>query len=104
MTNLFQNRLHGINKQDKANIRVGACTILWDLWNTHNNIILIDPNKLLFLQVIYLASHEIHIWSCFQLEELSQAMVSECNRLKALALKTGPSHAISTENGAKPCY
>jgi hypothetical protein len=86
MTNLFGNWLHGVNTQDKVQIRVGACALLWDIWNTRNDIIFNRSKQSSFFQVIPLASHKIRMWSCLQPEELRQDMVSRCNRLKTVAL------------------
>jgi hypothetical protein len=86
MTNLFGNWLHGVNKHDKAQIRVGAFDLLWAIMNTRNDIIFNRYKQSSFFQVIPLASHWLRIWSCLQSEELHQDMVSGYNRLKTVAL------------------
>jgi hypothetical protein len=45
MTNLFGNWLHGVNKQDKAQIRVGTCALLWAIWNPRINDIIFNRSK-----------------------------------------------------------
>jgi hypothetical protein len=36
---LFGNWLVGVSKKDKVQIRVGACALLWAIWNIRNDYI-----------------------------------------------------------------
>jgi hypothetical protein len=36
VTNMFGNWLTGLDKHEVKNIRIGACAIVWALWNTRN--------------------------------------------------------------------
>ena len=83
--NLFGNWLHGVSKKDKAQIRVGACALLWAIWNKRNDNIFNKPNASSFMQVIAMATHWIHMWSWLQKEEQKKDMDSGCNRLEMVA-------------------
>jgi hypothetical protein len=37
--NMFGNRLNGVDKITKAQIRVGTCALVWALWNYRNDIV-----------------------------------------------------------------
>jgi hypothetical protein len=39
ITNMFDNWLAGVNKNERAQIRVGICALLWALWNVRNDYI-----------------------------------------------------------------
>jgi hypothetical protein len=57
VTNLSGNWLAGISKMDVKQIRVGACAIIWALWNARNYHIFNKPKASSFLQVIPMATH-----------------------------------------------
>ena len=84
-TNMFGNWLDGVEKDLKAQIRVGACALLWAIWNTRNDFVFNKSKTNSFLQVIPRATHWIRMWSYLQPEELRQDMDSGCNRLETVA-------------------
>jgi hypothetical protein len=55
ITNLFDNWLTGVVKNERAQIQVGACACLWALWNVRNNYIFNRAKQNSFVQVIPLA-------------------------------------------------
>jgi hypothetical protein len=63
ITNLFGNWLNGIAKKDLVNIRVGVCSIVWDIWNVRNKVVFNKPKSQPFLQVIPMDIHCIRMWS-----------------------------------------
>jgi hypothetical protein len=82
---MFGNWLTGANKSEKRNIRVGACALLWAIWNTRNDYIFNKQNKSSFLQVIPRAVHWIRMWSFLQPKEQRQDLASGCSRLEMVA-------------------
>jgi hypothetical protein len=64
--NLFGNWLAGVTKKVKAQIRVGACAILWALWNVSNDYIFNRAKQKKIMQVIPLPTHWICTWSLLQ--------------------------------------
>ena len=83
--NLFGNWLNGVNKRDKAHIRVGVCALIWALWHVRNNFIFNKRSFPSFLQVIPLASHWIRTWSFLLPVEQRQAMISGSIHLEMVA-------------------
>jgi hypothetical protein len=57
ITNLFGNWLKGIPKKELIQVRVGACAVIWAIWNTINDIVFNKLKKNSFLQVILMATH-----------------------------------------------
>jgi hypothetical protein len=57
ITNLFGNWLVGVNKKEKAHIRVGVCALLWAMWNVRNDYFFNKAKSNSFMQVIPLATH-----------------------------------------------
>jgi hypothetical protein len=39
ITNMFGNWLNGVDKHDKARIRIGVSALCWSIWTCRNNII-----------------------------------------------------------------
>ena len=39
ITNMFGNWLNGVNKQDKARLRIGVSALCWSIWTCRNNIV-----------------------------------------------------------------
>jgi hypothetical protein len=37
INNLFGNWLVGVTKKEQAQIPVGTCSLLWAMWNVHDN-------------------------------------------------------------------
>jgi hypothetical protein len=73
VTNLFDNLLAGITKMDVKQIRVGACAIIWALWNGINDHVFNKPKASSFLLIIPMATHWIRMWSYLQPVELHVA-------------------------------
>jgi hypothetical protein len=63
ITNMFGNWLNGIDKKDKARIRIGVSALCWSIWTSRNNIVFKKQTGTNFLQVIRLAAHWIQLWS-----------------------------------------
>ena len=63
INNLFENWLHGVEKKEKAQIRVGASALLWAIWHVRNYIIFNNAKVSSSLQVIPLDVHWIRTWS-----------------------------------------
>ena len=85
-TNMFGNWLDGVEKDLKAQIRVGACALLWSIWRCRNDIIFNNARNANFLQVIRMATHWIHEWA-FLVPEPQRAHTDYgCTRLEAVAL------------------
>jgi hypothetical protein len=85
ITHLFGDWLLGIDKHEKMQIQVGACALLWAIWNTRNDYVFNKTNKISFLQVIPLTTHWIRTWSLLQPEERRQDMAIGCSRLETVA-------------------
>jgi hypothetical protein len=82
---LYGNWLYGNAKHDKARIRVGACALIWAIWNTRNDFVFNKQNNTSFLQVIPRATHWIRTWSYLLSEEQRQDTEYGCNRLETVA-------------------
>jgi hypothetical protein len=39
VTNMFDNWLNGVDKNDKARIRIGVSALCWSIWNCRNDIV-----------------------------------------------------------------
>ena len=85
ISNLFGNWLYGVPKKEKAQIRVGACALLWAIWHVRNEIVFNKSKASSFLQVIPLATHWIRTWSLLQPVECRQDMDSRCALLETVA-------------------
>ena len=55
--NLFGNWLRGVDKENQAQIRVGACGIVWTIWRVRNDFVFNRSKALYFMQVMPLATH-----------------------------------------------
>ena len=60
--NLFGSWLRGVDKQEKAQIRVGSCALLWAIWNICNDHIFNNVKSTSFMQVITQATDWICMW------------------------------------------
>ena len=85
IANLFGNWLHGVDKKEKVQIRVGTCALLWAIWNIRNDIIFNNAKKSSFMQVIPLAIHSIRMWSYLQATDKHAVLDIGCNRLLSVA-------------------
>jgi hypothetical protein len=85
VTNMFRNWLNGVDKITKARIRVGTCALVWALWNYRNDTVFNKGRNANFLQVIHMATHWIHEWSCLFLKAQRAHMNSGYNRLEMVA-------------------
>jgi hypothetical protein len=63
INHLFGSWLNGVQKDNKAHIRVSVCAILWAMWNVRNDFVFNKKLNPSFMQVIPLAMHWIHMWS-----------------------------------------
>jgi hypothetical protein len=81
VTNMFGNWLNGVNKQDKARIRIGISAVCWSIWTTRNGIIFNKQTGTNFLQVIRRATHWIQQWALLLPEDQRENMATGCNRL-----------------------
>src|SRR4051812_9467764 len=39
INNMFDNCLHGVDKQNKSRIRIGVSALCWSIWNTRNDFV-----------------------------------------------------------------
>jgi hypothetical protein len=85
VSNMFGNWLNGVDKKNKARIRIGISAICWSIWNCRNNIIFNRANGSIFLQVIRLATHWIQLWSHLLPVDQRQSMVTGSNTLLTVA-------------------
>jgi hypothetical protein len=79
---MFGKYLHGVCEKIKAQIRVGACTLLWVIWNTHNNVIFNKTRNPSFSGYY----HWISTWWYRQPEELQPVMDFVWNQLGLVVL------------------
>jgi hypothetical protein len=82
---MFGNWLKGVEKKDKARIRIGICAIMWAIWNCRNDVIFNKCSNVNFLQVIRMVTHWIQEWSYLLPEEQWVHMVTGCSRLEMVA-------------------
>jgi hypothetical protein len=85
ITNLFGNWLIGLDRINKARIRVGVSALCWSIWNFRNNIIFNGKESTNFLQVIFKMAHWIRLWRFLLPVEQRACMDSGCNRLLMVA-------------------
>ena len=57
INNMFGNWLLGVPRNEKVQIRVGVCALLWAIWNIRNDYIFNRAKTTSFMQVIPLATH-----------------------------------------------
>src|ERR1043165_8282346 len=74
-TNMFGSWLNSVDKNFKAQIRVGTCALLWSIWKCRNDIIFNKGGHTNFFQVIRKASHLNHEWS-FLFPEAQRALIN----------------------------
>ena len=85
INNMFGNWLLGVPRNEKVQIRVGVCALLWAIWNIRNDYIFNRAKTTSFMQVIPLATHWIRMWSFLQSTEKRNEMAIGCNRLESVA-------------------
>jgi hypothetical protein len=85
INNLFENWLKDVNKNDKVQIHVGVCALLWAIWNVRNDYIFNNAKSSSFMQVISMATHWIRMWSYLQPMEKRVDLDTGCNRLERVA-------------------
>ena len=61
--NLFANWLRGLDKLDKACVRVSVCALLWSLWTYRSDFVFMKTGCMNYLQVMLKATHHIRTWS-----------------------------------------
>jgi hypothetical protein len=59
ITNMFGNWLNGVDKDDKARIRIGISALCWSIWNCRNDMVFNKIDSTHFLQVIHTMVHWI---------------------------------------------
>jgi hypothetical protein len=63
ITNMFGKWLNGVNKHDKARIRIGISALCWSIWTCRNDMVFNKQKSTNFLQVIRRAAHWIQLWA-----------------------------------------
>ena len=81
ITNMFGNWLRGMQKIDKARVRVGVCAILRSLWTCRNDLVFNRTKHMNYLQVIHKDTSLLGAWSF----EHREAVASRCGRLETVA-------------------
>jgi hypothetical protein len=51
ISNMFGNWLNGVDKTDKARIRIGVSALCWSIWTCQNNLCLINMWVLIFCRL-----------------------------------------------------
>jgi hypothetical protein len=82
VANVFGNWLHDIHFRFRTLIRMGALTVIWSLWLCTNDKVFYDKNCSL-LQVIYICTSTICLWSPLQQMENRDLFMKVCIRLEA---------------------
>jgi len=59
VTNMFGNWLNGVDKKNKAYVRVGICALVWAIWNCRNDLVFNKNQNAHSLQVIRMVTHWI---------------------------------------------
>jgi hypothetical protein len=85
ISHMFGTWLDGVVKSEKINIRVDVCAILTAIWHVQNDFIFNKSCFPIFLQVIPLAIHWIHMWSYLWLVEQRRDMNIGSNHLETVA-------------------
>jgi hypothetical protein len=80
ITNIFGNWLNGVQKMDKARIRIGVSAICWSIWTCRNDMIFYKQKGTNFLQVILRAVHWIQLW-VYLLPEDQRELMTAVSRL-----------------------
>ena len=85
VSNMFGIWLNGVDKNTKARIRVGACALVWSIWNCRNDIIFNKRTIVTVMQVIHTATHYMHEWAFLLPDAQRVFMDSGCSRLEMVA-------------------
>ncbi|KAI4964718.1 hypothetical protein ZWY2020_059775 [Hordeum vulgare] len=85
LNSLFGTWLQGIDVQLAKSIRVGACALLWALWNSRNDLVFNRTRDIQFLQVIYRITALIRTWSLLTPVAAREPMVTGCVRWEMVA-------------------
>ena len=85
VSTLFGTWLVGIESEIARQIRVGACTLLWAIWNCRNDLAFNRTSTIHFLQVIFQATALIRMWSLLTSTEAREPLVTESVRWKMVA-------------------
>ena len=88
ISQFFHDWLDGVVPQTAAQIRVGACALLWAIWNCQNDVAFNKQNITNFLQVIFRASTWICTWSLLSHTDHRAHMAIGCNRWETVARDT----------------
>jgi hypothetical protein len=82
ITNMFGKWLNGINKMNKARIRMGVSALCWSIWTCKYHIVFYKEKGINFLHVIRLAMYWIQTWFLILPVDRREPMVTGCNRLQ----------------------
>ena len=88
ISHLFDNGLTGVEPKSATHIRVGACALLWSLWNSRNDVTFNRQTITNFLQVIFRASTWIRTWSLLSRADHREHMDIGCSRWEMVARDT----------------
>jgi hypothetical protein len=91
ITNIFENWLNGIENRFEKHIRVGAIVFIWSLWLCKNDKVFNDKNSSI-LQVIYIATGTLRLWSSLQRLQDHDLYMEVYARLEATARDTFSQH------------
>ena len=81
VTNMFGNRLRGVDKKTKDRIRICVSAICWSIWNCRNDMVFNRKDTFHVLQVIHSAVHWIQLWAFLLSSDQRDLMEAGCTRL-----------------------
>jgi len=87
VNDIFTNWLNGVNKKLRYQAWVGACTTLWAIWLSQNDVVFNKAQVFSSLQVIFRATHWIRFWSLLQKEEGRPPIMLGCRALEVAAME-----------------
>ena len=87
VNHMFTHWLNGLRKQRKHQVLVGACAILWAIWQTRNDITFNCARVSSSLQVLFRGIYWIRFWALLQKEEERPPVLEGCRALEYLAME-----------------
>ena len=75
----------GIESETARHIRVGACALLWAIWNCRNDLAFNRITTIHFLQVVFRATALIRMWSLLTPTEAKEHLVTGSVRWEMVA-------------------
>jgi hypothetical protein len=82
ISHMFGSWLDGVEKHDKAIVRIGVSALCWSIWKCRNDIIFNKRKNFHFLQVIYSMLHWIQLWALLSPMAQRDVMDTGCRRLR----------------------